>query len=189
MVAGPLLTLIDAKAHLNVTSATHDAAIQGFIDSASEIILNECGDTIDATITETVTSSVDGSGRRVLMLSRTPVVSVASVTPTMQGMPTVDLSTLQINNESGVIYLANWYAFYGPQKVTYTVGRASIPPSLRDACKLIVGWFFDTEQGGGVAIPNMGGDDSSAYLGMPGFPTRALNLMRMAPYYAAPGLA
>jgi len=186
-----LISLQDAKATLNMSFTNHanDDKLLDYIQSATEIINNECGFTLATTFTETVTSSIDGVGRQVLIVSRTPVISVSSVTPRMVGMPTIDISTLKINNESGVLYLANWFAWYGPQQVTYIAGRSYVPAALQDACKLIVNYFWETQQGGATGVPGMGGSETIDYGGYPSFPVRALDLMRMSPYYAAPGLA
>jgi hypothetical protein len=191
LTTSALISLADAKGVLNksLTSHTEDDEILSFIHSATEIINNECGFTVPTPFTETVTASIDGIGRQMLIVSKTPVISVSAVTPRMVGMPTIDISTLNINRESGVLYLANWFPWFGPQQVTYIAGRTYVPSALQDACKLIVQYFWETQRGGSTSIPGMGGDEMSTYGGMPGFPTRALDLMRMSPYYAAPGLA
>jgi hypothetical protein len=188
-----LISINDAKLLLNksLTSHVDDGEILAFIQSATEIIHTECGFVVPTTFTE-ITSGVVGSGsRQMLKLSNTPVLSVASITPVQQSMPTIDITTLQIDANAGVIWLANWFSWYGPQSVVYTAGRTSIPPSLQDACKLIVAYFWETQRGGAVDanVAGFGGSDMGDVTGEPGFPTRALDLMAMGSYYAAPGLA
>lgn len=187
-----LISINDAKLLMNKSFDVHDddGEVLAFIQSATDIINTECGYTLPTVFTETVPASVDGRGHRVLVVSRTPVLSVASISPVMIGLPTVDISTLQIKNESGVLYLANWYYWFGPQTVTYTAGRSYIPAALQDACKLIVSWLWETQRGGAISTAVSGfGDDTANYNGMPGFPTRALNLMKLSSHTAAPSLA
>lgn len=189
-----IISINDAKLLLNKLTTSHidDGELLAFIQSATEIITAECGFIVPRTFTE-VTSPVLGSGgRQQLMVTKTPLLSVASVTPIQVGLPTIDITTLQIDGPAGIIWLANWYSWYGPQTIVYTVGRTSVPAALQDACKLIVAYLWETQQGGAVsaAVSAFGGDEmTTGYGGMPGFPTRALDLMRMSPYFAAPGLA
>jgi len=56
------------------------------------------------TVTETATTGIDGRGRQSLALAHIPVQSVQSITPQLQGMPTVDITTLKINNDAGIVY-------------------------------------------------------------------------------------
>lgn len=190
-----LISLGDAKAHLNKTvqafdpTDTDDVELLAFIHSATSIVNNLCGYTAPTPCTETVTATVIGAGRRVLMLSKTPVLSVQSITSRQIGMPAVDIATLNINNESGIVYLGNWFQWYGPQQVAYTAGRTSVPAELQDACKVIVAWLWETQRGGGVSALALSDDQTATYGGMPGLPVRALDLMRLSPSYAAPGLA
>lgn len=191
ITTGALISIADAKRQLSksATVTIDDAEILAFIQAATEIVNRECGYTAPTSFTETVPAVIDGSGNRILCLTRTPVLSVQTVVPLMQGMPTIDITTLKIIPDSGVIYLANWYAWFGPQLVTYTAGRATVPAALQEACALIVQYLWETQRGGSISVPGVGGDDLYAMPGEPSFPSRALALMRMGPYYAAPGLA
>lgn len=191
LTTSALISLADAKGVLNKSITTHseDQEILAFIHSATEIINNECGFTLATTFSETATDTVDGQGRRCLIVARTPVISVTSIVPTLVGLPQIDITTLVIDKAAGLLYLGNWYSWYGPQVVTYIAGRSYVPAALQDACRLIVQYFWETQRGGSTSIPGMGGDEMSTFGGMPGFPTRAWDLMRMSPYYAAPGLA
>lgn len=188
-----LISIQDAKTILNKSGASHvdDLELRGWILSATEIINTQCGYTVPTTFAETTSSVIDSGGRQVLMLSKTPVLSVQSIAPTQLNIPQIDISTLVINGDQGIIYLANWWSWWGPQLVNYTAGRTTVSPSLQQAAALIVQYFWESQRGGGVSntVAGFGGDETQEFNGMPGFPTRALDLMRMAPYYAAPGLA
>jgi hypothetical protein len=187
---GALVSLAEMKSTLNITptNTVNDAKLMGFIHAATSIINRECGYTAPTVFTETVEGRADNSGRQFIVLARTPVLSVATITPTMQGFPTIDLSTLNITTESGIVYTSNWFPFYGPVNVTYTAGRPSIPSALREACLLIVQDMWDTQRGGATRVPSFGGNEDSGDATQ-GLPYRALQLMRMSPYDAAPGIA
>jgi hypothetical protein len=185
-----LISIQDAKLLMNKSLAkfTDDGEILSFIHSATDIINAECGYTLPTTRTESV-GTIWSGGQMAIMLSHTPIISVQSITPRQVSMPTIDITTLNINKEAGVIYLGNYFSWWGPQTVTYTAGRSYVPPSLQDACKIIVSYLWELQRGGSTSLPGTGGDETMTYNGMPGFPVRALDLMRMSTNYAAPGLA
>jgi hypothetical protein len=119
-------------------------------------------------------------------LQRTPVLSVSSITTQMIGLPPIDLTYVTMNPSAGTLYFKNWYAFYGPLVVTYVAGRAEIPPALQTACAIIVQDLWQTQRGA-VPLPTAAVDESGPQSS--GIPYRALQLMRMAPYDGAPGIA
>lgn len=183
-----LVSLAEVRLQLNKTSSTDDGELLDYIHAATDIVNRRCGYTAPTTFTETVPATFDARGHNTLCLSYTPVLSVTSITPKMQGVPAVDITTLQIDKQSGVVYLANWFVWFGPQSVTYVAGRSSVPAALRTACILIVDWLWETQQGGATLMPGRGGDDNGMADGIP-FPARAIELMDQTPYFATPGLA
>ena len=189
MTVTPLIGLDDAKRQLNINSgdSSQDDVVNNYIIAATEIINRECGYSAPTQFTEVTTGRIDASGQSRIVLARTPVLSVQSVTGQMQGLPAVDVTYLVTNPDAGTIYLSNWYAFYGPVTITYTAGRSEIPPALQTACALIVQSMWETRQGSGARDVMPGLDESGAET--QGLPYEALQLMRMAPYDAAPGIA
>jgi len=185
-----LVSLADVKAQLNITSSTNDVELWGYIQAATEIINRKCGYTASTVFTETVNfGRADSSGNATAVLSRTPVLTVTSITSQMQGLPTYDVTGLVVNSEAGLIYFSNWFYFYGPVTVVYTAGRGFVPPALQTACLIIVQDMWRTQRGGGMAVPGQGGNEDSTTPGDYGIPYRALQLMEMTPYDAAPGIA
>jgi hypothetical protein len=182
----PLIDLAQAKSALNMTSTSNDDEITAYILAATEIINRECGYSAPTTFTETTTGRVDASGQMRIVLQRTPVLSVSSITTQMIGLPPIDLTYVTMNPSAGTLYFKNWYAFYGPLVVTYVAGRAEIPPALQTACAIIVQDLWQTQRGA-VPLPTAAVDESGPQSS--GIPYRALQLMRMAPYDGAPGIA
>lgn len=186
-LSGALISIADARAQINDAASFSSDELWRYIQAATEIINRKCGYTASTQFVETVAGRADASGRTTIVLSRTPVLSVQSIVPQMQGLPSPDVTAVVDNPESGVIYLSNWWQFYGPMVVTYTAGRGFVPAALQTACVLIVESFVQTQRGGGLGAPGLGGDEMD--LGMAGLPYRAVQLMDMSPYDAAPGIA
>ena len=72
-----LTTVGRVQAELGLTAGEDTDLLAGMIERASSAIARECRRVFGR---ETVTETLDGSGSRLLALSRTPIVSVASVT-------------------------------------------------------------------------------------------------------------
>lgn len=72
-----LTTLARVKAELGITETTDDTMLIDLIDRASSAIAEETGRVFGV---ETVTETLDGSGSRLLGLSRTPIIEVVTVT-------------------------------------------------------------------------------------------------------------
>ena len=189
--ASALVSLEDMKDHLNIDRANtrNDVELWGHIKAASAIVNRRCGTSAPQTVTETVYSRADASGRAKLVLSQIPVQSVVSITPQVVGMPSYDVSYVTGNLPAGVVYLSNWWSFYGPLTVTYVAGRSFVPDVLQLATKIIAGSFWATQRGGGSSLPAMGGEQPSTEPGYEGLPVRALQLMDESEFYPAPPIA
>lgn len=188
LTTGALVSLSEAKQQLGISGNGKDLELLGFIHAATGIVNRRCGYSAPTTFTEVIEGRADSSGRTILALGRTPVLSVTSITTQLQGLPQIDITSLVINNDAGLVYLGNWFAWYGPVSVTYVAGRSTVPNSLKTACLILVRWLWDTRRAGATAIPNQGGDETLNVDGLE-LPARAVALMDMAPYMAAPGIA
>jgi hypothetical protein len=191
MSVTPIVDVADAKAQLNIPDAdsSSDAELGDYILTATEIVNAKCGYTAPTVVAETVFTRTD-IRRTKFILSHTPVLSLTSIIPTQIGMPTPDMTQVVLDSETGVVYWANWMVFYGTFVVTYTAGRSEIPPALRMAALLIVQDMWETQRGANpLPTPGDPGGGLAAYAGDRGLPARALQLMRIAPYSAAPGIA
>ena len=190
LATGALVSLADVKDQLSIpaTSTADDQQLWRYIQTATGIVNRKCGYTAATPFTETANfGRADSSGNQTIVLARTPVLSVTSITPQLQGLPGYDLTALIVNQEAGIIYLSNWMRFYGPVTVAYIAGRGFVPQELQTACLILVRWMWRTQSGGVIAIPGPYVDESGA--ATEGMPYEALALMNDSPYDAAPGIA
>lgn len=143
-----VLTLADAKIHLNIPAATttNDAEVTAFIDAAEAAISAKVGPLVSTNVTE----RVDGCSTRWLKLTSTPVVSVTSVTPvngTALSLPGLDieLGAGLIGTVSGIGFPSRRY------DIVYVAGRTSVPADLLMAIKEQVRHMWRTQLGDPVS--------------------------------------
>lgn len=159
-----IVSLAEAKAHLNITGTTDDEEIRATILAASAWVESRVGPVTRRTVVETVTPSPTGS----LFLSRGPVISVTSIAGAYGYASTYDPLTAYLDGDNGVVHsgLARTFGSY-PLVVTYVAGRAVVPSPIREATLEVVKGLWDSQRGsaasavdaelGGVAdMPGMG---------------------------------
>lgn len=192
MSVTPLVDVVDARVQLNIdaTDSHYDDELVDYILAATEIVNSKCGYSAATPITETVFSQAGSFSRVRFILNRTPIMSVTSITPTQDGLIAPDMSKVTFDPDTGVVYMSNYMAFYGTFTVSYVAGRTEVPPALRMAALLIVQDMWETQRSASpLPTPGDPGGDLAAYAQDRGLPARALQLMRIAPYSAAPGIA
>lgn len=166
-----IVTLADAKAHLNIETIDDDTELQNFIEAATPVIEKIAG----PVIVQTVTEYFDG-GRPTLTLSKLPVISVTSVTETIGDTNyvltavTLGSSTTPtgytLDPERGRITRRVYNATgefvdgLGNVKVVYSAGRANIPKNIRlAALELISHWWSMSQRNRNGGRPAFGGED------------------------------
>lgn len=155
-----LLSLADAKAHLNITSTTHDDELREFLEAATEIIESHVG----AIVRRTHTDKLLGGGETIL-LPHMQVLEVTALTLDRDGSSPLALSDLSIDGPAGILRLKSCALFpYGWLNITYKVGRAYVKPNWTLAAKDIVKYNWRSQLGG---LPAIQGDQQDAPL--PGF--------------------
>lgn len=137
-----VLTLAQAKTHLNITVNTYDTELQAFIDTAEAVLAQHCGP-LEAT---SFTERIDG-GVGTLVLRRSPVIELTSVTPYLGSALTLtdlylDTTTGLVTYNSGAGFTAGYYT------VVYSAGRSSCPADLLMAVKELVRHLWQTQRGG-----------------------------------------
>lgn len=179
-----LISLVDAKDAVNSSfdSSEDDDELWLMVLAASDVINNLAGYSLPTTVTEQLVPTVDKYGRSVLMLSQVPVVSVDSVIPAV-GDGTVDVDDLMLDQTSGAVYGSS---LSGPQTVTYTAGRAEVPASLQEACRILTQHLWETQRG---VIPGPAGGDEMSDQTTYGVPYRVLELVRYGGYKTPSGVA
>jgi hypothetical protein len=136
-----VLTLTDAKRHLNLTTTVNDAELQPMIDSAEATIGALVGQLSVSSVTERYVST--GGAIRL----RNPAVgdTITSAVHLWSGMtlaPTdVELVLGCLTRRYGVGMIA------GPWDVTYQAGRSTVPADLLMAVKELVRHLWDTQRG------------------------------------------
>lgn len=178
-----LLSLDDAKQHLNIPAATttYDAELEVYVAATTGSVEGIIGPVGRRTVTETVYPS---SG--VLLLSTTPVLSLTSVTPYAGTALTV--GSLVLSPNSGVVYPGTYGSFWASSYVVvYTVGRASVPAEVNLAARIILAHLWETQRGP-AELPLAAPDEGGLVAGF-GFaiPNRAKELL--AAYRLAPAVA
>jgi hypothetical protein len=187
-----LLTVAEARDHLNITSPTYDGKLQSYVDAAAEV-LEEIGDIV---IPRTVTETYDGGGTTIQLL-RIPVLAVASVTEYVGTVPyplTAAASPAQAVGPycyqldgSRIVRLAVGTPQAFPPglarvAVTYTAGQTKVPARYRLAVReLVAHWWRWGQQGArpafGDAVPDMAMVSAQGYA----IPNRVVELIRPIP--------
>jgi hypothetical protein len=182
-----LLTLDDAIETLGNVTAGRESLLQMYVDAVTPVLEDIVGPIDIKTFTETIPGRADSSGRAVLTLSRTPVVTVTSIVAQRQGMYEPDLTNLVIDSETGVLLMGNWFSWFGPITVTYTAGRANPPANLKlAALELLRFWWQVGQQGNRPGFGDAA--DSTEWAGASyAVPRRVMELC--APNRKPPGIA
>jgi hypothetical protein len=142
-----VLTLADAKTHLDITVATFDTELQDTIDEAESLISQEVGPLASTAVTATF---VPGNGAAELVLPVTPAISLTSVTPNVGSALTVGLLSVTpwgtvrytTTGSFGLFYAA-WYT------VVYQAGRATVPDGVLRGIKLQTAHLWNSQRGAG----------------------------------------
>jgi hypothetical protein len=172
-ISPSLISLADAKAHLNITTTTSDDELREYLEAATEIVESYVG----PIVTRTHTARVDGY-RSAIPLPHTQVTGVTAVTLVSDGSSPITLSDLAVDTDTGVIsYKAGGVFPYGKLDVTYTVGRSFVKANWTLAAKIIVKHNWETQLGN---LPSIQGDGSGYVVTGAGYlvPYRAISLLQ-----------
>jgi hypothetical protein len=151
-VSPSLLSLADAKSHLNITSTTYDDELREYLEAATEIIESYVG----PIVTRTHTARVDGY-RCAIPLPHTQVTGVTAITIVSDGSSPITLSDIAVDTTSGIISYKSGGSFaYGQMDVTYTVGRSFVKANWSLAAKHIVKSNWNSQLGN---LPSIQGDE------------------------------
>lgn len=187
-----IVSLADAKAHLNIASAstTHDEELRGWIEAVTHGVEQYAGICARATIVED--HDVQPSGVRLLALRRTPVISLTSATAILTGGTSYTVADLDVDTRMGIVRRLDGNRLYGPLRITYVAGRSVIPANITAAAKIILQHLWRTQYGASRAGSAIGGgEDFLVTEQVPGFgyaiPNRALQLLE--PHRLPPGVA
>lgn len=183
-----LLSLPEAKTHLDIETSADDAELQAYIDGLTPVIERYVGPVEIRTVTEQV------DGRGLLALSQAPVVAVTSLTPALDSGLAITAGEVFLNADSGVLRRRDGAPFHGgPWNVVYTAGRVAeggdIPPTISLAARMLLQHLWRTRYGSARGVS--GADDYAVTEPVPGYgyavPNRVLQLLE--PYKVIGGIA
>ncbi|WP_406730896.1 hypothetical protein [Streptomyces sp. NBC_01794] len=179
-----ILSLADAKKHLNKTTTTDDDEIRGWVESVTAGIEGLCGPVVVRTVVE----RHDDRRVPVICLRQTPILSLTSVVAILTGGTTYTVGDLDVDSTTGVVQRLDGGSLTGPLRVTYTAGRRIVPAAITSAAKIILQHLWRTQQGPGR--PQLGVGDFDVTEPAAGFgyaiPNRALQLLE--PHRLPPGV-
>jgi hypothetical protein len=172
-VSPALLSLADAKAHLNITTTTYDDELREYLEAATKIVESYVGPVVRRTYTRRV-----GGGRDRIPLPHTQVLEVTALTLVSDGSSPVTLTDLTVDTPSGILSLkAGGSITSGDLDVTYKVGRAYVESNWTLAAKHIVKANWNSQLGN---LPSVQGDDPGYVVTGDGYlvPYRAISLLQ-----------
>jgi hypothetical protein len=179
-----ILSLADAKRHLNKTSTSDDDEIRSWVESITAGIEGLCGTVVVRSFTERHDFRRAGT----IVLRRTPALTLTSAVPVLTGGTTYEVADLDLDGETGIVQRLDGGVLYGPLRFTYTAGRRIVPAAMTSAARIILQHLWRTQQGPGR--PQRGTDDYDVSEPVQGFgyaiPNRALQLLE--PYRLPPGV-
>lgn len=145
--SGALISLADAKEHLNITSTDHDEELRGWLGSATEVIRRHTGKEIART---TYTDRLSASGDE-LWLHHRPVLSLTSIT-SLDGSVTwpVLATNVDVDGDWGRLTRLSGSSWYGRLKVTYVAGMSVVPDNYTRAARILVEELWNTQRQPGV---------------------------------------
>lgn len=172
-VSPSLLSLADAKAHLNETGTANDDELREFLEASAEIVESYLGPVVRRTHTARVCGY-----RTQIALPHTQVQSITSITLVSDGSSPITLSDLAVDTDSGVVGYKNGQSFpYGDMDWTYVVGRTFVKANWTLAAKIILKHLWDTQLGN---LPSIQGDNPGYVVSGAGYlvPFRAIALLQ-----------
>lgn len=180
-----ILSLADARRHLNKGAATDDDEIRFWIGATTKAVEWFVGPVTIRTVTE-----LHPVGQvRALALRQVPALTLTSVTAVLTGGTSYETADLDLDEATGIVRLVSGGDLYGPLRVTYEAGRRTVTENISAAARIILQHLWRTQQGPGR--PQLGTGDFDVTQPIPGLgyaiPNRAVQLL--SPDQLPPGMA
>lgn len=154
-----IVSLADAKAHLNITSTTHDEELRGWLEVTTEVVEELAG---KVTARRAVSERIEvRCWADTLVLTHRPVLALTSVA-SIDGTRTWDVDDLDIDPVTGIVRVLSGPSLYGPLLVAYTAGSAVIPARYTGAAKIVLRHLWESQRaaaGGSKRRPGMVDDN------------------------------
>lgn len=167
-----IVSLADAKSHLNITSTRYDDELRAHVEATTAVVERHVGAVVRRTYIER------HAGGKLIVIDNPPVLAVSSVTAVLDGAADEDVAELTYTPTTGVIQRNDAAEIVGPVDVTYIAGRSIIPANHRQAALIIIQHLWETQRGS-VGGPRVAGAEPFQPGGMSTFtiPRRALELL------------
>ncbi len=172
--AGSLISLAEAKAHLNIDEdeSVDDEELRGFIAAATAVVERHTG---EAVARRTVVEDHRLSGTTSLVLRNAPIVLVTSVA-SPDGTVVWLVADFTVDTFVGVL---TGQFLSGLVRVTYVAGQPVVPPNYLLATQIIVAHLWQTQRWS--SLGRQPGFDGEEALTPPGLgyaiPARAVELL------------
>ena len=154
LAAPPIVSLADAKAHLNITSTADDQELRAFLAAATSACEQHTGRVWGRRV---VTETPTAAGRTMVVTTLAPVMSVLEVTD--GGVAVTDFTA---DGVSGVIRRDS--GVWGEDvTVEYVAGVAAIPPHITQGVKEMLRHLWETQRGTKRVLPGDDWDPGQGY--------------------------
>lgn len=170
--AGFVLSMAEARAHLNLTDTADDEELRSWLETVTRVVESQVGEVVPKTYVER-----HRGGTCSLWLRHRPVISITSIAPWLTSGTSYAAADVRATESGRVELLTGGRFTGGPFGVTLLAGRTVVQANIRDAGKIILKHLWETQRGAS-ALPLQAADDTGP---IPGFafavPNRAIELL------------
>ncbi|MFR0354166.1 hypothetical protein [Streptomyces sediminimaris] len=183
----PVLSLADAKNHINNSGSDEDDEIRFWINATTRAVEFFAGPIVVRAVTEKHNVRCVHE----LALRQVPALALTSLVAVLDGAPSYDAATLDLDGDTGIVQRKDGGLLYGPLRATYSAGRPIVTENITGCARVIFQHLWRTQRSGRRGGLAGGGDDYSVTEPIPGLgfavPNRALELL--GPDRLPPGMA
>lgn len=141
-----IISLSDAKAHLNKVTDESDEEIRSWLEVTTEIV-DELAGRVTARRTVTETHTIYGCGYTDrLALTWAPVLSLTSVTAVGPTSVVWSVGNLDVDPRSGMVQVLSGPLLSGTVRIVYVAGSESIPARYTGAARIILRHLWESQR-------------------------------------------
>lgn len=181
-----ILSLADARRHLNRVSTTDDDELRFWNVAATRAVEYFVGPVVVRSFTE----QHQVRDAAAIVLRRTPVVTVTAVASALTGVTAYAANALGFDPDTGELYRLDGGRLSGRLDIAYRAGRTVIPENISGAARIILQHLWETQRAGRGGLAG-GSQDYAVTEPIPGLgyavPNRAVQLLE--PDRLPPGVA
>ncbi|MFI7394015.1 hypothetical protein [Streptomyces tendae] len=179
-----ILSLADARKHLNRVSTTDNDELRFWINATTKAVEYFVGPVVARSFTEEHWLR----HARAVVLHRTPVLALTAVDAVLTGVSAYNVDSLHVDRDTGEVVLVTGERLDGALRFTYRAGRTIIPENITAGARIILEHLWLTQRGSGGGLAGGGQDVTEPIPGLGyAIPNRALQLLE--PDRLPPGVA